>query len=182
MTPLSSYKAIDRLRLLAGQDASGIGLPLRVDSAGRLEVVSYRTVHAARVYNNASLSHATSGAWQPVTFNSEAFDDDGMHDLVTQTDRLTILQAGTYFLGAQIHFANHGTGQRAIKILVNGSTIIAYREEVPSASYHTALYASTLYALAAGDFLTVEAYQTSGGALDILYAAEYTPVFWAVMV
>lgn len=173
--------AADRLRLLAGQDAAGVGRPLRVDADGRLEVVNLRAAHAARVYQTVNLSHTVSGAWQVLTFNAEAFDTDGMHDLALNPSRLTCRHAGLYCIGAQVHFQANGSGIRAARLMLNGTTVLVLRQEAGSAAYTATLGLSTLYTLATGDYLELSAYQNSGGALNLLAEGVHAPVFWAVL-
>jgi hypothetical protein len=92
-------RARDDMRLLVGMDSSGLGHPLRTDSAGRLEVVSERTVQAARVYHSADQS-VSNAAWGALAFDSEDTDSEGLHDNSTHNSRLTVVHAGTYLLAA----------------------------------------------------------------------------------
>ncbi len=40
----------------------------------RLQIYEMSAPIGARVYNSAAISHATSGTWQALTFNSERYD------------------------------------------------------------------------------------------------------------
>jgi len=173
---------MDDKKLLIGSDSNGIARVVRVDASGRLEIVTQRPVVAARVYNNANIT-VPHNAWTALTFNAEVFDTDGMHSLTTNTDRLTCILPGTYLVGGQAAFAVNAAGSRGIEIVLNGSTVIAEVNDLPSGTGNWRMdIAPTLYQLAAGDTLQLRAFQTSGGDLDVNYYADYSPVFWAVMV
>lgn len=133
----------------------------------------------ANVYNNAnqSISNATSTA---LTFNSERFDPAGMHSTVSNTSRLTIpaSEGGHYMVGCTFQFASNATGYRQGALLVNGSTVVAIFNTPAVSGVQTRISLCTLYPLAAGDYVEVQVYQTSGGALNV----ETSPVaqtLWA---
>jgi hypothetical protein len=173
-------KAADLLRLLAGQDSSGVGLPLRTDAAGRLEVVSYRSVHACRIYNDAAISHTSSGNWQFLTFNSESLDSDTMHDPSVNPGQITFVHAGVYLVGGAIEFAAHATGARGIAIRLDGATYIA-SQLVPTANLAQTVSVAALHYFAAGQYIELAGLQSSGGALGMNRSADYSPLFWAAM-
>jgi hypothetical protein len=100
-------KARDDMRLVVGVASGGGARPLRTDADGRLEVVNYRTVHAARVYRNTSQS-INNATWTPLSFNSEETDIDGMHDNAINNSRLSIINAGTYLIGGCVNFETVG--------------------------------------------------------------------------
>lgn len=134
----------------------------------------------ARVYNSANITHTTNGAAQVVTFNSERYDVGGCHSTSSNTGRLTVPSGGggLYAIGACIGWAANASGIRAASIRVNGSVLIA-TEETPAFSANSTpkhnLY--TEWELAAGDYVEVLAYQSSGGSLNIA-ANSGSPEFW----
>ncbi len=133
-----------------------------------------------RVYNSAAISHATNAAFQAVTFNSERFDTDTMHSTSVNTDRLTFTTAGTYLVGGCVQFANNGTGVRALRLRLGGATDIALVEQPVGGTDTHALEVSTLYAFTAGQYVTLDAFQSSGGALNMLAQPNSSPEFWAI--
>lgn len=131
-----------------------------------------------RVFNNANISHTTSGAEQAITFNSEAWDTEAMHDTSSNTSRLVAPSAGKYLVGASIRFAANGTGDRYIILKKNGSATRAVSSGLPSGAIFTELSVNTIVDLAATDYMEVYAFQSSTAALNILSSANDTPEFW----
>ena len=165
------------MTMAIGLESGGQARPLRTDADGRLEVVNYRTVHAARVYHNAAQSISNS-TWTALAFNSEICDTDGFHDMVTNNSRLTVIQAGTYFIGGSIGFAVHGTGTRGALLRLNGTTYLSVVNVPTIATYNPAVNVTAMRVLSAGDYVELMAWQSSGGGLEVNYTAEYSPYFW----
>lgn len=139
---------------------------------------------ACRAYNNAAISHTTSGSSQAVTMNSERFDNAGIHSTSSNTDRLTIPAgaAGKYICWGALAWANSASGTyRQAQLKVNGSTVIASCNQAPSASHGSDSTVAAVYSLAAADYVTLNGAQDSGGALNMVSVANYSPeaaVFW----
>lgn len=130
----------------------------------------------ARVYNDAAISIPTTTI-TALTFNSERYDDALFHDTSANTSRLTAPLDGRYSIGCSIRFADNSTGQRVVRITVNGTDVIAIdRDNYP---YGIAQFTfNTVYELSAGDYVEVEVYQNSGSALNIDVASNNSPEFW----
>jgi hypothetical protein len=133
-----------------------------------------------RVYNSAneSIPNSTDTA---LTFDTERFDTDTMHSTVSNTGRITFTTAGTYLVGGHVVFNSSATGIRKLFIRMGGTTPLATVELVPSSSF-PAFSIDTLYPFTAGQYVELIAYQTSGGALNVLAGGNHTPEFWAVLV
>ena len=134
---------------------------------------------AARVYNNANIpvTHATH---QVLTFNSERYDNDSIHSTSSNTGRLTATTAGVYHITANIRFASNATGAaRALRLRVNGSTLIALANAVPVAVGYgqTEVTIVTDWKFAANDYVEVTAFQDSGGSLNVESGNFYSPEF-----
>ncbi len=132
---------------------------------------------AARVYNSADLSISDS-AWTALTFDSETFDDGGLHSTASNTGRLTAPEAGLYAIGCVAAFATNTSGYRAIRIRKNGSATLAQWNQTPVSGTWTLLEGATLIKLSAGDYVEVEVYQNSGGSLAVKTTSDLTPLFW----
>jgi hypothetical protein len=134
-----------------------------------------------RVYRstNQSITTATSTA---ITFNSERFDTDAMHDVVTNTDRITINTAGLYVISGNVTFDTSATGIRELTIELNGTTAIARLSVGNRSDNYNIASVTCAYKLAATDFVKLVVYQTSGGALNVLSQANFSPEFSAVWV
>jgi hypothetical protein len=133
-----------------------------------------------KVYNNAAQSIpniTTSG----LSFNSEYFDNDTIHDNTTNNSRLTCKTAGKYSICAQVVFDTNNTGYRQMYVKLNGTTIIAIDQENTPSTAPAILNCSTLHSLAVNNYIEVFVYQSSGGALNIL-ANTYSPMFSMIRV
>lgn len=132
----------------------------------------------ARVYNDADLTISTSSSTE-LTFNSERYDDNDYHSTVSNTGRLVAPEAGRYSAGVNVAWASNSTGYRMLIIQLNGSTIIG--QESRNAVSGQITYQSLTgieYDLAEDDYLTVLAFQNSGGNLNISSLANRSPEFW----
>ena len=135
-----------------------------------------------RVRNSANISHTSSGNYQALTFDTERIDVGAMHDTSSNTSRLTVPSGGGgfYAIGGQIDFAANSTGRRGIQIRVNGSTVIARKEEnnIGASNDHPcSIY--TEYQLSAGDYVELMGLQASGGSLNMQATSAYAPEFFA---
>lgn len=121
--------------------------------------------------------------WTSLTWDSEDFDTaDGAsstyHSTSANTDRLTVPSGldGYYQVQVNLIWDTNTTGVRSLRILLNGSTNIAVARvsAVSGGSYGTGMFSGTLYNLAAGDYVTCEVHQDSGGnrAVDGTSLAE----------
>lgn len=131
-----------------------------------------------RVYNSANISIANNTSASP-TFDSERYDSDDMHSLVTNPGRITFTRAGKHLVIAHMQFASNATGIRQTIIRLNGTTNLAAVTTNAVNGGATDLNVSTVYDFAINDFVDVVVYQNSGGALNISAAANYSPEFSA---
>jgi len=131
----------------------------------------------ARVYNNADISIAKDTETK-LTFNSENYDTDTIHDTGANTSRLTCKTAGKYLITAYVEYAASSTGVRYMWLLLDNTTIIAFdREPQPFTYYYAGLRITTIYDLAVNQYVELGTYQNSGGALAVKYASAFTPWF-----
>lgn len=131
---------------------------------------------AARAFHSASQSIAASND-TILAFNSERFDTAALHGTTTDNSRLTAPISGIYYITAHVAWASNDSGLREVSLKKNGATVIA-RSQVPAVtSAGTRQELSTLYRLLAGDFVEVEVYQESGGALNVSSDPQWTPEF-----
>jgi hypothetical protein len=134
----------------------------------------------SRAYNNANIS--LGGAVATLTFNSGRYEHDpngAIHSTVTNNSRMTCRTTGLYHIGATVEFAANATGYRLLQILHNGTLVIAIQTaQAITNGDPTRLTISTVYPLSATDYVEVQAYQTSGGALNVVSANAYSPEFY----
>lgn len=131
---------------------------------------------SARVYHDVDQSIPDS-VNTALSFNSERWDTDDIHNTVTNNNRLTCNTAGKYLLIGQIVFAINATGNRGIVIRLNGVTSLARAKQVCVAGVPPALVVSTIYDLSVGDYVELLGFQTSGDVLDVVYSGNYSPEF-----
>ena len=145
-----------------------------IDSFGRV------LTPACRVYNNANITHNTSGTWQALSFNSERNDTHGSHSTSVNTSYLTAMLAGYYLIGGAFQFAANVVGRRGIGIRLNNNYYLVSdsRMTITDSGIVCALSVSTFYYLNEGDYVELMANQSSGGQLVINYAQLYSPEFW----
>lgn len=134
-----------------------------------------------RVRNSANISHTSTGNYQALTFDTERVDVGAMHDTSSNTGRLTVPSGGGgfYAIGGQIEFASNSTGRRGIQIRLNGSTVIAREESANLGANDHTCTVSTVYQLAAGDYVELMGLQASGGNLNMQATSAYSPEFYA---
>jgi len=132
----------------------------------------------ARAYNSANIS-TPNNTDTVLSFDSERYDTDTIHDNVTNNSRLTATTAGKYLIVANFRFAANATGHRRAFIRLNGATPIALMriETETSGPQYTAMILTTIYDLSATDYVEVVVKQNSGGALNIEAASNYSPEF-----
>jgi hypothetical protein len=173
-------------RIIASGGAAGVGLGTLALTAATVTVsaalqVNSRPVAMAgcRAYHNANQSIATA-TLTVLAFNSERYDTDAYHDLVTNNSRLTVPAglAGKYLITAHVNWAaNADANERAIGIRLGGTTFIAYNNgpgiNVAGIQMHST--ATTVYDLAVGNYIEITVFQASGVALNVLASANYSP-------
>ena len=130
----------------------------------------------ARVYN--SVDETVAQGLTALTFDSERYDNGGLHSTVTNPSRLTAVKAGKYLITGHAEFSVNVTGVRGLLLRVNGATYIAGLY-VPSlgAVVNPVMTVATLYHLAVGDYVELVAYQNSGGDLTIRVSLNFSPEF-----
>lgn len=111
----------------------------------------------------------TSGAWTALLFDTEEVDRDGMHSTVTNTSRLTAVTAGYYWSAGISAFSANATGPRGAALSINGTRVAGRAAEcmaVTAGSTNTATPTASIVFLNVGDYLELQALQTSGGSLN----------------
>jgi len=133
---------------------------------------------SCRKVANQAIPTATYTA---VTFDSELFDTDNMHDTVTNTHRLTANKAGYYMVIAHVDWRGNVAGGRRVLGIAKGDTApsatnIPYaRNEgasLATAGAYPILACSAVVYLAAAEWVTLWAWQNTGANLDVLGTAE----------
>lgn len=117
-----------------------------------------------------------NSANQVILWDTELYDTDAIHDTVTNKSRMTVPAGlgGIWRADYQIAMAAlNTTGTRASWVQVNaGGRRFAATESPPSATVNTQVTGSKDLVLAAGDFVELFIFQTSGGFLNCATSAN----------
>lgn len=127
-------------------------------------------VPACNVFNPAPISIPSGGGGTQVSFSSETFDTNNMHDNVTNPTRITFNTPGIYLVGGMIVFTTNSTGRRGVFMALNDTVNIdtgAYLA-ASAAGGTVHLATSSIVSVSAGDYAELYAYQDSGVSLNIL--------------
>lgn len=130
----------------------------------------------ARVYHNADQSIPDSTE-TVVSFNSEDYDTDTIHDPVTNNSRLTCKTAGKYLVLFWGRFATNTTGRRYSFLRKNGTDTIYPFSPATSVGQQTSVPIMAILNLAVNDYLEVLVYQNSGAGLALEYVSEQVSYF-----
>lgn len=154
----------------AGTNFPALGVAGVVNFDGNARAVAYASGTAGG--SGQSIAHAT---WAGVTFDTEEVDIGTMHSTSADTHKFTIPtgMGGFYLIDAKIGWPANTTGDRLAAITKNaiGSGFLVINPTLGSAiASGTGTGAQTVSwagELAAGDWIALNAYQSSGGALII---------------
>ena len=145
------------------QRITSVPLAMRAEVAERLAV---STDIKARVFNTLHTSILTETD-TPLSFNSERWDTDTIHDLSINPTRLTCRTAGTYLIVGHVSFYPNPTGRRYVTLRMNGSADLAL-QSVPALSLGSTVFSvATVVEMAANDYVELYVVQGSGGPLDV---------------
>lgn len=128
------------------------------------------------VYNSIAIAIANATV-TALTFDSERYDTDTQHDTAVNASRLTCVYAGVYTISGTIRWASNATGVRAAQIRLNGGAFIGSVAGPATSGDVTDQSVGALYSLAAGDYVELCAYQTSGGSLNVSAFSSASPQF-----
>lgn len=115
-----------------------------------------------RVYKSASQNGTGTGE-VTVTFDSENFDTDTMHDNVTNNSRITFTTAGKYcVIGNVNHSAN---AAQILKIKLNGTTVIS-RNAQGNSAVTEGISTQCIYNFSATDYVELINQSGSNGNIN----------------
>jgi len=111
------------------------------------------------------------GVGAVVTFGvgTEIRDLDGLHDTALNTERITAVVAGVYVITGDVMWEGNKAGDRELALYQNGPITLDLHSHVPGDTLCGMNVCAHAH-LAVGDYVWMEATQTSGGDLDVLYA------------
>ena len=116
-----------------------------------------------------------NGAWTTVGLNAERWDTDGMHDNAVNNSRITCQTAGYYAIAANAAFVPQTSGNRGIRVLLNGATPIA-QERIDSNWTDNSMSILTAYEMGVGDYIEMQVWNGQGVlAQNLKYYGNYSP-------
>lgn len=135
---------------------------------------SYFAPHGvrSRVYNSNNQT-LTTGVVTTVIYNNNRYDIGGL----SNANGFTLIKAGYYRFGGAVRYAANSTGQRVLYLVVSG-VLVAIDSRAAVTGNPTDMTIETEYLCAAGDTVRMQAYQDSGGNLNLTSAGSYSQEFW----
>lgn len=120
-----------------------------------------------RVYKSSGQTVGTT--YTALTFDTESFDTNTMHDNATNNTRITIPTTGYYLIGGLC--TTDGNANGGAQVRINGTTLIGTNANGnAAASVQNGGHTSTIYSLTAGDYVELLGYfgssQTSTSGLN----------------
>lgn len=120
------------------------------------------------VITGSSVQTVPNVTYTELSWGTEISDTSRLHNPASNPEKIYIKKSGWYTISAKILFNTSAAGVRIIRLRKNGavldrSTMTATPVTGTSSSVATTVPVS----LAAGDYVSVEAYQNSGGDLDV---------------
>lgn len=138
---------------------------------------NFAPVPACRVYHDANQTIPNANL-TVLSFNKERFDTDTIHDTSTNNSRLTCKTAGIYLIEGGVSFNTNGEHDVALNVLLNGATNIKQvRYRAVLAGLTKIDIGTTIYSLAVNDYVELQAFQDSGGAINAVAETNNAPVF-----
>lgn len=122
-------------------------------------------------FYQSAVQSVPNGAWTSLNFDLTDRDTYGGHSNVTNNSRYTAVVAGVYELTGGGGFATNATGTRDVAWAKNGTLLTAPGGTCTAnavSGLQTAVDAPTLQVfLNVGDYVELQAFQSSGGALNV---------------
>jgi hypothetical protein len=115
--------------------------------------------------SNFSLPNA---AYTKVIFNAEKYDTASAYDTSTALFTVPSGQAGKYALGGML-YGGTSASRFILRMRLNNSSSLIFIDGEKTAP--VSAFASTVVSLSVGDTVQIDAYQNSGGAINLDYSS-----------
>lgn len=123
----------------------------------------------------SSAQSVTSGAWTSISLNNTTTDPYAGHSDTTNNSRYTAQVSGWYEISGVVAFIANAAGYRAAKCVVNGAVINASTGYSwnNTGSWNSAVTTPVrVVFLNVGDYVELQGFQNSGGALSTTTLGE----------
>ena len=125
-------------------------------------------VPPACVVGASATLNIPNSTWTGVTFVTERFDTDALHDNSVNPSRFTITTPGIYQISAYVTWSGSvGGNVRDLALRVNGSTYAAYSRGPITAGSGGLTNLSVAWDLDEGDYFEIAANQDSGITMTV---------------
>lgn len=137
-------------------------------------VNNYRVPPACIAYRNTAQS-TTNSTITAVSFTTAGVDTDGMFSAGSPT-RITVQTPGIYMVTANLSLDANVTGQRELSVVQTSTSSPTWNIQWltssavvnPTINLYAEMSCSAITTAIAGDYFTMQAWQNSGGALNIV--------------
>lgn len=119
--------------------------------------------------NNVSNIGLSNNAFTDCTFDNEVVDTDVFHDVSTHNERFTIPtgMGGWFHVIGFVAFVANGTGERGVGFAINGTLVQQVDTEDGRSTGVQVMGGMWDFQLNPGDYITLQAYQNSGGGMTL---------------
>lgn len=122
----------------------------------------------AKVYNSMTQSITSNTSWHDLTFDTKAFDEGNLWRVGDPT-KFKIPYSGIWSVSVFTSWTADASDFRRLQLVLNASTtLLRFVAATLGDTVQTDVFLGSDFKLSAGDVLTAQARQASGGALDIL--------------
>lgn len=109
-----------------------------------------------------------NSTWGELNWNLDTYDPTGLHSTVSNNNAIFVKVPGWYRLTGLVNFTSNAVGQRQIRFIRNGSAVDrSTAVGFGSAAGDSVLVSNIIQFADAGDNFRLEAFQSSGGALNV---------------
>lgn len=137
------------------------------------DVVNFLKARPHAVLRRTTSQSIANSFGESVQWTSEDLDTDNGHSTVTNMQRYTVQSEGIYYLTAIVPFTGNASGRRDAYFRLNGDINRRWGQMTlypgsAGASAELCVAIAAHMKLVVGDFVEVIAFQTSGGALNVV--------------
>lgn len=163
-------------------------LPLPIDDQEPMtieyynaNILPYLGTDSCRVYHsvNQAVPHATLTT---LTFDSELWDTNGLHNPALNPHRLTAQKAGYYLVSLAVAFTGRPNAYRQLNIHAAPPGWIATVRQHHTGAFDTEMTNQTIVHLNVGEYAQSTVYQDSGIALNIMRKDWYSAHFMMALI
>lgn len=129
--------------------------------SGPAQITASETV--SMYYQDTSGTSFSNATFTTLAYNLKDHDTHGIYSGGTAT----IPVSGKYWIQAHVNFSANSTGLRAIRIRKNGTTSYGEQDSGAFSGANQTVFCQAVLNLIAGDTITIQPFQSSGGSLAI---------------